>query len=54
MGREAGIVFFAGESFFLGGGGDTAVLDQRRGAVVIKSRDPEDAQGKVPIRKSCR
>jgi hypothetical protein len=44
MGRENRVVFLAGKSFFLGGGGDTAVLDQRRSAVVIKSRDPKDAQ----------
>ena len=43
VGREARIVFPAGEALLLGGGGDTAILDERRGAIVIEGRDAEDA-----------
>ena len=52
--RKTGVVFFAGEAFFLGGSDDAAVLDQRRGAVVVEGGNSENAQRTIPIRKSCK
>ena len=42
MVRKSGVVFLAGESFFLGGCDDLAVNDQRRGGIVIECRDSQD------------
>ncbi len=42
---KAGIVLLAREALLLRGRDDLAVLDQRRGAVVIEGRNPEDAHG---------
>jgi hypothetical protein len=39
---EAGIVFDAGEPFFLGGGGDDAVREEDGGGVVVEGGDAED------------
>ena len=41
--RETGIVLLAREAFFLRRGHDAAVLDQRRGAVVIEGGNAENA-----------
>ena len=41
--REGRVVLLAGEALLLRGGDDAAVLDQRRGAVVIEGGNPEDA-----------
>jgi hypothetical protein len=52
---EARIVFLAGEALFLGRGHDTAVLDQRRRAVVIEGRDAQNPHGgSVRPKRSCR
>ncbi len=36
VGRKARIVLLAGEAFFLSGGDNLAVADQRRGAVMVE------------------
>ena len=41
--REGGIMLAPGKAFLLGGGDDAAVLDQRRGAVVVECGNPENA-----------
>ena len=41
-------MFLAGEAFFLGGGHDTAILDQGRGAVVIEGGNTQNAHGVGP------
>jgi len=51
---KPGIVFFTGETLFLGGGGDGAVFDQCRGTVVIKGGYPENSQQRILFRKSYR
>ena len=40
--RKVVVVFVAGEAFLLRGGNDLAVDHQRRGRVVVKSRDAEN------------
>ena len=40
---KAGSCLLAGEAFLLGGGDDAAVLDQRRGAVVVEGGNAENA-----------
>jgi len=47
---EGGIVFFPGESLFLGSGNDLAILDEARGAVVIKGGEPENVHGQLAFR----
>ena len=43
--REGGVVLAPGETLFLRRGNDAAVLDQRRGAVVIEGGNAENAHG---------
>jgi hypothetical protein len=54
--REAGIVLLAGEALFLSRTDELAVRDQRRGAVVIESRDSQDphVRPRVFARTACR
>jgi hypothetical protein len=50
--RIAGVELLAGEALFLRGGNEPAVLDDRRGAVVIEGGEAEDAH--VALRTACR
>src|SRR6516162_4551759 len=47
--RVARILFFAGKALFLRRGDNMAVLDQRRGTVMIKGGDPENAHSAHPL-----
>src|SRR5580704_12053311 len=47
--REARIVLLAGEALLLRGADEMAVLDQRRRAVMVESRDPEYAHGTAAL-----
>ena len=40
--RKPGVMLLAREALFLRRGNDAPVFDQRRGAIVIEGRDPED------------
>jgi len=39
--RKIKIMFLPGETFLLGGRDNLPVLEQRRGAIMIESRDPK-------------
>src|SRR6516162_6320795 len=47
--RVARILFFAGKALLLRRGDNMAVLDQRRGTVMIKGGDPENAHAARPF-----
>jgi hypothetical protein len=51
--RKPGVVLLAREALLLRCGDDAAVLDQRRGAVVIEGGNPQDAQAGL-FRTGCR
>ena len=54
LGREGGVVLAAGETLLLGGGDNTAVLDQAGRRVVVVGGNPEDAGRHVRIRTANR
>src|ERR1051325_2556461 len=51
--REIWVVFFARETFFLGGSLDFAVLDEASRAVVVESGNPQDAYVLTVARHLC-
>ena len=46
VGGKSGVMFLARKSLFLGGSQDMAVLNQRRGTVVIKAETPRIRKGR--------
>ena len=51
---KIGVVFFAGEAFFLGGRNDATIHNQSSGAVVIQSGNAQDIHQRPLSRKSCK
>ena len=47
--REIGVVFLAAEAFLFGGRDQLAVVNQRRGGVVVETRDSQYAHGQCPF-----